>query len=92
MVIMDVAGFRPSTLQYVLECIKVLRKYYPGRLGLACLINVPPIFHAMWNLISPFLDEEILSKTRFLPKECTSVDDALRWADDHSRALIDPTA
>ena len=93
-IILDMTGFRPTTLPQVKECIDVLRNRapdtsasvlahsrptatsckwtphvscmvvstfadYPGRLGVAAFINVPPYFHPVWKLISPLLDDEV---------------------------------
>ena len=58
-IVMDMAGFRPTTLPQVKECIDVLRNHYPARLGVATFINVPGYFHPVSKLISPLLDEEV---------------------------------
>jgi len=58
-IVLDMSGFRPTTLPQIKECIDVLRNHYPGRLGVAAFINVPPYFHPVWKIISPLLDEEV---------------------------------
>ena len=40
-------------------------------------------------MISPWLDEEILSKTFFLPSTVTTPDEAVEWVD--AKGLPDPT-
>lgn len=87
-IIMDMDGFKMSMLPYVRECINVLRNHYPGRLGAACFINVPGYFHPAFKIISPLLDDEILSKTFFLPRSVTSADLAIAWVD--KKRLPDP--
>ena len=87
-IILDMRGFRPKTLPHIKECIDVLRNHYPGRLGVACFINVPPYFYPVWKLVSPLLDEEILSKTFFLPTHIKDVDRAIAWLD--AKPLPDP--
>ena len=89
MIVMDMRGFKVSMLPYVRECIGVLRNHYPGRLGAACFINVPSYFYPAFNIVSPLLDEEILSKTFFLPKSVSDVNLAIEWVD--KKHLPDPT-
>ena len=79
--LMDLSGFRATTLPYVRECINVLRLHYPGRLGAACFYRVPPYFIPIWNIIKPLLDEEIMLKTHFLPGSVRDVEAAIRWCD-----------
>lgn len=88
--IMDMQGFRLTMLPHIKAAIHVLRAHYPGRLGCACFFNTPGYFHPAWKIISPWLDEEILSKTFFLPKSVTDVDKAITWID--RKRLPDPTA
>ena len=71
------------------ECVEVLRLHYPGRLGAACFINVPGYFHPVWKIISPWLNEEILEKTFFLPKSIQTNEEAVAWID--RKKLPDPT-
>lgn len=78
---MDLSGFRATTLPYVRECINVLRLHYPGRLGAACFYGVPPYFIPIWNIIKPLLDEEIMLKTHFLPGSVRDVEAAIQWCD-----------
>jgi len=47
-------------------------------------------FHPVWKIISPWLDEEIISKTFFLPRNVADVDDAIEWVD--KRRFPDPSA
>jgi hypothetical protein len=47
---------------YVCECIQILRKHYPGRLGVACLYNTPPYWYPFWRIFCGLFDEEIMSK------------------------------
>jgi len=89
-IVLDMTGFRPTTLPQVKECIDVLRNHYPGRLGVAAFINVPPYFHPVWRMISPLLDEEILSKTFFLPAAVDNAEKAIKWIDE-KKQLPDPT-
>ena len=70
-----------SQLPYIKSAIDVLRSHYPGRLGCACFINVPAYFYPVWRIIGPWLDEEILSKTFFLPKSVTDSEMAIQWVD-----------
>ena len=87
-IVFDLRDFRPSTLPYVRECVEVLRKYYPCRLGAALLINVPSYFYPVWKIISPWLDDEILTKTFFLPSSITDTEAALKWVE--TKQLPDP--
>ena len=80
----------PRQLPHVRQAINVLRIHYPGRLGIACFINVPGYFHPVWKIISPWLDEEILSKTFFLPRSVTNVEQAVQWVD--RKKMPDPAA
>ena len=86
--IMDMRDFRATSLPHVQECISVLRNHYPGRLGAACFINVPPYFYPVWTVITPWLNEEILQKTFFLPSKVTDVEMAIKWVD--GKGLPDP--
>ena len=79
---MDMEGFKPTMLPYIKSAIDVLRTHYPGRLGCACFINVPAYFYPVWRIIGPWLDEEILSKTFFLPKAVTDSELAVRYSDN----------
>ena len=76
-------------LPAVREAVGVLRHHYPGRLGAACFINVPGYFHPVWKIISPWLNEEILEKTFFLPNSVDDVEKAVAWID--RKRLPDPT-
>ena len=89
-IVLDMTGFRPTTLPQIKECIDVLRNHYPGRLGIAACINVPPYFHPVWKIVSPLLDAEILSKTFFLPSNVDNVEKAIAWI-DRKPGLIEPT-
>ena len=86
---MDLSGFKVSMLPHVHECVSVLRHHYPGRLGACCFINVPGYFHPAWKIISPWLNEEIIEKTFFLPNSCETAEDAIAWID--RKRLPDPT-
>ena len=88
-ILMDMSGFRPATLPHVYDCIEVLRKHYPGRLGCAAFINVPSYFYPAWKIISPWLDEEIMSKTHFLPAHVTDPDSAIAWIDNKVEKSLD---
>ena len=87
--VMDMQGFKATMLPNVQEAVGVLRNHYPGRLGAACFINVPPYFHPLWRIISPWLDEEIMSKTFFLPSSIKDVEGAIAWVDQ--KKLPDPS-
>lgn len=76
-------------LPHVRAAINVLRAHYPGRLGVACFINVPGYFYPVWKIISPWLDDEILSKTFFLPRSVSNVEQAVQWVD--RKRLPDPS-
>ena len=43
----------------------------------------------VWKIISPWLDEEILQKTFFLPKAVRTAEEAIEWID--RKRLPDPT-
>lgn len=88
--IMDMRGFSPTMLPHIKSAINVLRSHYPGRLGCACFINTPGYFHPVWKIISPLLDDEILSKTFFLPGSVTDVEKAVQWVD--KKRMPDPSA
>ena len=77
-------------LPHIKSAINVLRSHYPGRLGCACFINTPGYFHPVWKIISPLLDDEILSKTFFLPGSVTDVEKAVQWVD--KKRMPDPSA
>jgi len=79
--IMDMRGFKASMLPNVHDCVCVLRNHYPGRAGAMCFINVPGYFHPLWRIISPWLDEEILSKTFFAPGSVDDAEKAIKWID-----------
>ncbi|EOD31953.1 hypothetical protein EMIHUDRAFT_231207 [Emiliania huxleyi CCMP1516] len=38
---------------HVCECIQVLRRHYPGRLGVACLYNTPSYWYPFWKAQVP---------------------------------------
>jgi len=71
-IIFDMSGFESWMLSYIKASVDILRLHYPGRAGAMCFINCPSYFLALWKIISPWLDDEIRSKTFFAPK---SVDD-----------------
>ena len=79
-----------AQLPYIKVAINVLRSHYPGRLGCACFINTPGYFYPVWKIIGPWLDEEIIHKTFFLPKSVTDVELAVQWVD--KKRLPDPAA
>jgi len=78
-IIISLKGFRASTVPHVVHCVNILRKHYPGRLGIACLIDVPNYFYPFWRVISPYLDEEIMSKVHFLPSSVKGTEAAIEW-------------
>jgi len=84
----DLHNFRPAMLPYIKASIDILRSHYPSRLGVACFFNVPGYFHPVWKIISPWLDEEIISKTFFLPRSVSTIDQAVHWVD--RKRLPDP--
>ena len=43
----------------------------------------------VWKIISPWLNEEILEKTFFLPKSVQTTEEAVAWID--RKRLPDPT-
>ena len=88
--IMDMRGFKATMLPQVKEAVDVLRNHYPGRLGIACFINVPGYFHPIWKIVSPWLDDEIMSKTFFLPDAVEDLEGAIEWI-DKKRGLPDPS-
>ena len=67
----------------------MLRSHYPGRLGAACFFNTPGYFYPVWKIISPWLNEEIMQKTFFLPKSVRNAEEAILWLD--RKRLPDPT-
>lgn len=71
-IIFDMSGFESWMLSYIKTSVDILRLHYPGRAGAMCFINCPSYFLTLWKIISPWLDDEIRSKTFFAPK---SVDD-----------------
>lgn len=54
------------------ECAKVLMKtmqdQYPERLGVAFTCNAPPLFAAMWRMVSPWIDPVTKAKFQIVPK------------------------
>jgi hypothetical protein len=61
-ILISLSGFKASMVPYVCECIQILRKHYPGRLGVACLYNTPPYWYPFWRIFCGLFDEEIMSK------------------------------
>ena len=92
-VVLDARGAPSSSLfdvaKKMQKALPVFQAHYPGRLGAACFINVPGYFHPIWRIISPWLDDEILSKTFFLPKSVDDFEHAIRWI--NKKSLPDPT-
>ena len=82
--LISLAGFKPSLVPYVCECITILRRHYPGRLGVACLYNMPPYWYAFWRIFCGLFDEEIMSKVHFL--DVTNAEDAIAWCDSQQLA------
>lgn len=41
--------------------------------------NVPGYFYTVWKVISPWLDDEIRSKTFFAPKKVDDVEKAIKY-------------
>jgi len=80
-IIISLDGFKMAMLPHVYECVSVLRKHYPSRLGAALLINTPGYFRPVWALISKVLDEEIISKVHFLPPSVVDTELAIEWCD-----------
>ena len=78
-VIFDMRGFEGWMLPYVRRSIDVLRRHYPGRAGAMCFINAPGYFTAVWKVISPWLDDEIRSKTFFAPKDVRDAERAINF-------------
>lgn len=78
-VVFDMRGFEGWMLPYVRQAVDVLRQHYPGRAGAMAFINVPGYFRAVWKIISPWLDDEIRSKTFFAPKEVDDVEKVIRY-------------
>ena len=46
---------------------------------LLVLSNVPGYFYTVWKVISPWLDDEIRSKTFFAPKKVDDVEKAIKY-------------
>ena len=88
--IIDLSGFRLSTLPAIKETIAVLRDHYPSRLGVAAIINVPTSMRRVWQVVRVLLDKQILEKFHFLPEEVIDVEGAISWV-DHKKGLIEPT-
>mmetsp|Transcript_15399 Transcript_15399/g.32580 ORF Transcript_15399/g.32580 Transcript_15399/m.32580 type:complete len:313 (-) Transcript_15399:93-1031(-) len=78
-IIFDMRGFEGWMLPYIHQGVNVLRQHYPGRAGAMCFINVPGYFNTVWKIISPWLDDEIRSKTFFAPKEVDDVDKGIGY-------------
>ena len=51
------------------QVIGISQKYYPERLALSLMINVPVVFSSFWTLIKPLLDERTAAKVHFLSAE-----------------------
>jgi len=47
-ILISLSGFKASMVPHVCECIQVLRRHYPGRLGVACLYNTPSYWYPFW--------------------------------------------
>lgn len=64
----DLTGLRLKNLDVkVLAAIfELLQQHYPERLGMLWFINAPFIFWAVWNLVSPLLEECSRQKIRFV--------------------------
>ena len=77
-IILDMDGFRPTTLPYIKECIDVLRNHYPGRLGAACFINVPPYFYPAYALPRG-APVRVHLRARALPASCMQPAPPVPW-------------
>ena len=78
-VVFDMKGFEGWMLPYIHRCINILRMHYPGRAGAMCFINCPGYFNTVWTVISPWLDDEIRSKTFFTPKKIDDIEKAIKY-------------
>jgi len=78
-IIFDMRGFEGWMLPYINQAVNVLRQHYPGRAGAMCFINVPGYFYAVWKVISPWLDDEIRSKTFFASSEVNDVEKSIAF-------------
>ena len=69
--IFDFKGWGPRNIDMgiVQQVIGISQKYYPERLALSLMINVPVVFSSFWGLIKPLLDERTAAKVHFLSAE-----------------------
>lgn len=43
-----------------------MQSYYPEELGCCLLVNVPYVFHLIWKLLSPVMDEQTTNKIKII--------------------------
>merc|ERR1719387_1390895 len=48
--------------------MKTMQDQYPERLGVAFTCNAPPLFAAMWRMVSPWIDPVTKAKFQIVPK------------------------
>lgn len=78
-VVFDMRGFERYMLPYIHRCVNILRTHYPGRAGAMVFINVPFYFKTVWKVISPWLDDEIRSKTFFAPEGVDNIEKVIDY-------------
>uniref|UniRef100_A0A7S2SFL2 CRAL-TRIO domain-containing protein n=3 Tax=Sar TaxID=2698737 RepID=A0A7S2SFL2_9STRA len=69
--IIDMKGwsFKNFSLPITRLLISILQDFYPERLGRIFVVNAPMMFSAVWNIVSPLLDERTKMKIHILKKD-----------------------
>lgn len=89
--ILDVKGVGLSHFTgEIKRLLSLITKYdqdnYPEMLGHICIINTPPIFKFVWNVVAPMLDARTQSKVELLGTNYIS--GLLRWVDRESLPVM----
>ena len=82
-VIFDMHGFSAlqSNLTMIRTLITINQEYYPERLSLGVLVNVPWLFHAIWKVIYPWIDHKTRTKIKLLGRNDNIADILLEHID-----------
>jgi len=64
--IVDLENFSWSTcpsLSLMKECMNLLKKHYPYRMGSIFIVNAGLTFNVLWNILKPLMPRRALAKT-----------------------------